>query len=617
MADVPIYLDFETDEIQARPSYPPRPVGVSLRWPKERKSRYLAWGHPTSNNCTETDAKHALQDVWSSGLPVAMHHAKFDLAVATEKMGMPMLPWGRIHDTMILAYLVDPHAKKLGLKELAASRLGLPPTERDEVHKWLIEHGIERQATKRWGRSISKAPGDLVGRYAAGDTDRTKLILESLLPEVQEAKMQEAYDRERRLVPVLLRNEQEGVAVDVKKLHDDVTLYDKALEKVDALLFKRLKCQPFNLNSDEELADSLDRVFPNLSWPLTPGGKRSTSKDSLAEVVGTLVPDLVALFTYRATISTCVNTFMRPWLEMAEATGGRIHTQWNSVAQSEGGGTRTGRLSSSPNFQNIPTLESAGFVRAIELWARYLEKLDFPPLPAVRSYIVADSKSEVLVDFDFSQQELRVLAHFEDGQLAEAYRQNPTMDLHEFAAKLVTEATGVPISRKASKTIAFGLLYGMGLGSLAERLGVTVDEARRAKKAYLDTFPGIDEIQDDLKFRGKNHLPMTTWGGRRYFAEPPRVINGIRRDFYYRLFNYLIQGSSADITKEAVLRYDDTRQHGRLLLTVHDQITISVPKKHWKAEAALLREAMQGVRLDVPLLADGGVGYRWTELQDF
>lgn len=617
MAEKLIYLDFETEEIQARPSYPPRPVGVALRWPKERKSRYMAWGHPTGNNCTEQEAKIELQKVWDSRLHVSMHNAKFDLAVATEKLGLPMLPWWLVHDTMVLAYLVDPHAKKIGLKELAESRLGLPPTERDEVHEWLIEHGIERRGTKRWGRSISKAPGNVVAPYASGDTDRTKLILESLLPEVQEAGMQGAYDRERQLIPILLCNEQEGITVDLERLEADIKVYDAALAKVDGLLFKKLKASEFNLDSDEELADAIDRAFPGLSWPMTPGGKRSTSKDSLAQVIGSLVPDLVALFTYRATLNTCVNTFMRPWMLVAQQTGGRIHTQWNSVAQSEGGGTRTGRLSSSPNFQNIPTLKSAGFVKAIELWERYLKKLGFPPLPAVRSYIVADSKDEVLVDFDFSQQELRVLAHFEDGDLAQAFIANPKMDLHEFAARLITEATGVAISRKAAKTIAFGLLYGMGLGSLAERLGVTVDEARRAKKAYLDTFPGIDEIQDDLKFRGKNHIPMMTWGGRRYFAEAPRIVKGVKRDFYYKLFNYLIQGSSSDITKEAVLRYDATRQHGRLLLTVHDQLTISVPKKHWKTEAGLLRTAMEGIALGVPLLADGGVGYRWTELEDF
>jgi len=156
--------------------------------------------------------------------------------------------------------------------------------------------------------------------------------------------------------------------------------------------------------------------------------------------------------------------------------------------------------------------------------------------------------------------------------------------------------------------LAFGLLYGLGLGGLAERLGVSVDEAKKARSAYLDTFPGVKAIQRDLDRRGRLNEPMTTWGGRKYVTEDPR--------YSYRLFNYLIQGSSADITKEAVLRYNDTKKNGRLLLTVHDQITISCPKKAWKEEMSILREAMNGIALDAPLLSDGGVGYRWTELED-
>jgi DNA polymerase I-like protein with 3'-5' exonuclease and polymerase domains len=192
--------------------------------------------------------------------------------------------------------------------------------------------------------------------------------------------------------------------------------------------------------------------------------------------------------------------------------------------------------------------------------------------------------------------------------MMEAFQENPKLDLHEFAAQVITESTGIQLTRKATKNIAFGLLYGMGLGSMAERLGVTVDEAKKAKAAYLNTFPGIKVIQRELDRRGRDHSPMTTWGGRRYYAEDPR--------FAYRLFNYLIQGSSADITKEAVLRYNETKKHGRLLLTVHDQITISCPKKAWKEEMAILKDAMNGIELGAPLMSDGGVGHRWTELED-
>ena len=602
------FVDFETEAIGPRPEYPPRPVGVAIRRSKDRKSRYYSWAHPVNNNCTEADAINALKEVWDSSDCVSFHNAKFDLDVAEEHLGLSSLPWSRVHDTMVLAYLANPHAKRIGLKELAEQRLGIPPTERDEVRDWLIAEGIVNRSNKKtWGAHISKAPGDLVGKYAAGDTDRTKLVLESLLPEVKAAGMLSAYERELKLIPVLLENERTGVCVDLPQLEADVAMYDAALVDVAKRIFKILGSE-FNLDSGDDIADALDKKYPGIQWPLTDKGSRSTSKDSLAIVLANQEPLITALFSYHSTLTTCVRNFMRPWLLTAQKTGGRIHTQWNSVAQSEGGGTRTGRLSSSPNFQNIPTLKSPNFVKAIELWEKHLKKLGLPELPAVRSYVVADSKNHVLLDRDFSQQELRVLAHFEDGQMMEAFQDNPKLDLHEFAAQVISESTGIQLTRKSTKNIAFGLLYGMGLGSMAERLGVTVDEAKKARMAYLNAFPGIKTIQRDLDRRGRLNKPMTTWGGRKYITEDPR--------YSYRLFNYLIQGSSADITKEAVLRYNDTKKNGRLLLTVHDQITISCPKKAWKEEMSILREAMNGIALDAPLLSDGGVGYRWTELED-
>ena len=483
------------------------------------------------------------------------------------------------------------------------------------MRDWLISHKIVTAANKKnWGKHISKAPGDVVGPYAIGDTDRTKLLLEDMLPEVLSQGMGEAYDRERRLIPVLLENERGGVHVDLVRLQADCQLYAKALDDAAKMIYKLLG-REFNLDSGEEIADALDKKYPGLEWPLTETGLRSTSKESLDVVLEGRPPKLLALFQYHASVQTCLRNFMEPWRLVAEQTGGIIHTSWNSVAQPEGGGSRTGRLSSSPNFQNIPTLKSVKFQRAIELWKAHLEKLGLPPLPQVRSYIVADSKTQVLLDRDFSQQELRVLAHFEDGDMLEEYRRDPGMDLHEYAAKVINENTGLSLTRKATKNVAFSLLYGSGIGALAEGLGVSVVEAKRTKSAYLGTFPGVNEIQKDLKFKAANNLPLRTWGGRLYYVEPPKVIKGRLRTFEYKLLNYLIQGSSADITKEAWLRYHATKRDGRLLLTVHDQILVSCPKKAWKSEMKILREAMEGIELDAPLTSDGEYGYRWTELE--
>jgi len=608
------FVDFETEAIEGRPKYPPVPTSVSIKRPG-KKSEYFAWGHPSGNNCTKEDARRALLGVWKSGDDLSFHNGKFDLDVGNVHLDLPIPQWDRVHDTMVLAYLDDPHAKKIGLKELAERHLDWKPDERDAVRDWLVANKVVPSTNKKsWGAFISKAPGDIVGPYACGDTDRTAKVQNLLLPRIIKEKMGEAYDRERRLIPVLLENERQGVTVDLTRLEADVKKYQAALEDAAKRIFKLLGGKEFNLDAGEEVADALDKKYPGISWPLTEKGNRSTSKESLAEVLEGRPPLLLALFTYHSTLTTCVRNFMEPWLRTALISGGKIFTQWNSVAQPEGGGTRTGRLSSTPNFQNIPTLKSPNFQKAIELWKKYLEKLGLPMLPAVRAYIIA-SKGNVLIDRDFSQQELRVLAHFEDGAMLDAYKKDPTIDFHSYAAQIIFgEATAE--NRKTTKNTAFGLLYGMGLGALAARLGVDVAEAKKIRNTYLNMLPGIKDIQNDLKEMARNGRPMRTWGGRLYYCEPPKIIKGIYKSFDYKMFNYLIQGSSADVTKEAWLRYHEMKKHGRLLLTVHDQMLGEVPKKAWKEEMKILKEAMNGIAIDAPLLSDGSVGTRWTEMEE-
>jgi DNA polymerase-1 len=218
------------------------------------------------------------------------------------------------------------------------------------------------------------------------------------------------------------------------------------------------------------------------------------------------------------------------------------------------------------------------------------------------------------------QQELRVLAHFEDGVLLQNYLRDPKLDVHQLAADMVCSMLGLPQSpdmRDKMKTIGFGLLYGMGLGSLADRMGVDVATAAKLKKAYLAIFPGLKSLQEDLTRRGKTGVPLRTWGGRLYYAEEAKYIEKRGRicSFEYRLLNYLIQGSSADCTKEALIRYDKEKKHGRFLVTVHDEINICVPPKAAKAEMKLLFDVMRSVEFDVPMLSDGSMGDSWGSLK--
>jgi len=188
-----VTLDFETERIENRPHYPPVPVGVALKF-NDQPSRYWAWGHPTGNNCRYEDVKPILEEIWASDYHVVMHHAKFDLAVALEKLGFPVLPWYRLHDTTFLHFLFDPHAKKAGLKEVAEELLDWPPEERDAVADWIWANRVQlvdqyggkitraKSGPNSAGAWLSKAPGDVVDPYARGDVDRTYALFQALLP---------------------------------------------------------------------------------------------------------------------------------------------------------------------------------------------------------------------------------------------------------------------------------------------------------------------------------------------------------------------------------------------------------------------------------------------------
>ena len=606
-------VDFETQAIEERPVYPPEPVGVSILEPGGA-AKYWSWGHPTGNNCTRKDAGNALSKVWRGKYPIVFHNGAFDMEVALEEFGLPILPVDRWHDTLLLAYLTDPHAKSLALKTLAHARLGVAPDERDEVRDWILENVPEARRLKtNWGAYICKAPGALVGKYANGDCTRTLALFDYFYRFVVEYDMLGAYTRERKLIPILLNTSREGITVNLERLRADVPRYVKQLDTTDNWIRRRLKCDDLNIDSTAELAKALDKAGKMSNWLMTPTGARSLSKESIAFGMSDKV--LKGVLRYREALGMCTGTFLGPWLRRAEATGGVVQVDWNSTRQDDSthrNGTRTGRLSSNPNFMNIYSDENIAKAMVEVSGA----KLPWEGLPFVRGYIEADDDGQVLCDRDFSQQELRVLASFEDGPMLKAYQDTPKLDLHEYATEIIQATTGIALGRKSTKTIAFGLIYGMGEDALAAKLGVTKEEARKAKNAYLDTFPGVRDLMDELKRRSRVGEPMRTWGGRMYWAEPPKMVEGRMREYGYKLTNYLIQGSSADITKEAILRYEHTKKHGRFVLTVHDEIMISVPEGHRVSEMKILREAMNGIALDAPLLSDGSWGHAWQNMTE-
>lgn len=612
-----IGVDFETDAIENRPAYPPRPVGVSIKWPQDKKSKYWAWGHPAGNNCDKATAQYELAKVWKSGLPLVFHNGKFDLEVAYVHMGMKVLPWDRVHDTMFLLFLNDPHAMSLGLKPAAKKILGMEPEERDSVREWLINNNVVKKNDGKWGAFISKAPGELVGKYADGDVIRTVKLYQQLYPKIAAAGMSEAYDRERRILPIFMESERQGLRVDLGALERDIAIYHKAMDSAEKWLRKRLNAKDVNFDADMEVGELLNNNEIVTEWTLTKTGKMSVAKKNLT-VDKFHDKKVFYALGYRNRLRTCLSMFMEPWLEKGSANGGYINPNWNQVRQPKGDstkGTRTGRPScDDPNLLNV----SKSFYDRGDFYEHPKFINSLPELPLVRRYALPDKHHQWL-HRDYNQQELRILAHFEDGAILQAYKQDPDLDVHAFVKAEIKRLMGRDVDRTSVKTMNFGKLYGQGLGSLAEKLGTSVDEVRDIRNSQDKALPGLKDMEKEIKELSKSGEPIVTWGGRQYFVEPPKYVEKFHREmtFEYKLLNYLIQGSAADATKEAIIRYNEAKKDSRFLVTVYDEINISAPKSAVKKEMKILKDCMEGLAFDVAMKSDGKIGPNWGSLEKY
>jgi len=618
-------LDFETDPIGPRPDhYPPEPVGLAWRSP-EGQSGYLAWGHPEGNTHAPEAAQAALRAVWDSGLPVVFHNAKFDLSICYERLGMPPLPWERVHDTMFLAFLLDPYEKTLGLKKLSEKWLGMPPEERDSVDEWVLANkdrlprfpwitnskGEPNAApTKRnAGAWIGFAPVDLVGPYAVGDVERTWRLFQTMLPLVQQAGMADAYDVERQVLPIFMENERVGLRVDTERLAAETAVYQQYFVWVEEWLRARLNSGGLNFDADDDVAEALERCGIVTEWEKTATGKRSVSKKNLHPDQFT-DPQVASALGYRNRLKTCLKMFMEPWLEQAQRRGGWISTEWNQVASPDGG-TRTGRPSTrNPNLLNL----SKSFEGRPDGYVHPDFLAGLPPLPLVRRYILPD-EGHVLLKRDFSGQELRVFGHFEQGDLLRQYQANPELDVHDYVGGKIKELVGLELPRGNIKILNFQSIYGGGIPAAQREMRVSYDEARRFKSFHDTALPGRKILSDTLTGILRSGQAVRTYGGRLYVREPVATVDGRARDFDYRMLNYLVQGSAADVTKRAMIRLHNHPDYAaRFMLQVYDEMDISAPVEDALRQMRVLQEAMEGIPLRVRLLSDGEYGWNWGEM---
>lgn len=623
-----VTIDFETHGIKPLPDYPPKPVGVAIKYPG-RPGIYLAWGHPTKNNCTFEHAQKVLRAIWDSTYRVLFFSAKFDLAVALAHMGLPMLPWDRIDDAAIVQFLCDPHSKVNDLKGICEQLLNWPPEERDAVADWLWAH--RRELVAKYGGKLTRAkkgengtgawlwaaPGDVVGRYAIGDVERTWELFDWLWAYVEQWQMENAYNRERQILPIFLENERDGMRIDLPALEADILTYQAAFAHTDAWLRWRLSAPGLSFNDDQAVAQALTDagVVDADKWVETATGERSVSKDNLTPGMFNDLQVSQAL-GYRNRLETALKMFMLAWRDQAVRRGKPyVSTNWNLTRNPEGG-TRTGRPSTNnPNFLNI----SKDFEGRPDGYT-HPEFLGVPKLPLVRKYILPD-EGHLFLHRDFNGQELRVYADFEQGKTFKAYLANPKIDIHQLIAdEIKAMLPGTPLDRTKVKIINFRTIYGSGVPGLSKALMCSVADAKEFKKVHSKALPGMKDLNDEIKRVIGRGQPIRTWGDRIYFVEPAGYSKKHKKhmDYLYKLLNYLVQGSAADITKQALIDwyYHPRRDpRTRFLVTVYDEINISCPIDVWEEQMALLAEVMEAKRLEVPMLSDGKVGERWGELK--
>lgn len=585
-------LDYETEKIQPRPRHPPKPVGASIILPN-RKPKYYAWGHPTENNCTKAEFKKVLKSAVKQ-YRMLYHHGKFDMEVSEEHFGIALPNYYDWEDSMLLAFLAHPRSRNLKLKQLAEEHLDLPPNEQEELRDWVLDNVPEAKRSKsKWGEYISKAPGKLVGKYANGDTYRTLELFNLFWQHIQDSDMVDAYETEKKLVPIILDMEQRGVPIDVKRLRKDLKDAKLLKAKAEKLFYKRLG-KEINMSSPKQKIAAFDEagLVDEWNYNYDNDGNETSKKTGISDLLEvcndkTLVKHLKQF----SKLTKVIGTYMEPWLHSAEEFG--VFYPWfNQTRGDDDKGTKSGRFSS--NFQQVPREQDEDVIKL--------------HIPWMRNYVIGDKGCSILKR-DFCQQEVRVLSYYEQGDLYDSYLENPNLDVHDLVGELIMNTSGKFLSRPIVKTCNFLIVYGGGAPALSENLNVSIEDARSILKLHRKALPGVaelaKEINDIVKKQGK---PIYTAGGREYYAE---------RGFEYRMLNMLIQGGSADHAKRSMIRINDEfkNEDTRILITVHDEFILSTPTSGRVKAMKRFREAMNADDLfnPIPMISDGKIGRSWGE----
>lgn len=513
------------------------------------------------------------------------HNIKYD-SVVFAQYGLTLAP---VDDTMLLSYVLEGGAHGHGLDELAQLYLGYTTVTYKEV-----------AGSGKTQIPFEQVPLDKALRYAAEDADITMRLYRVLKPRLVKEHMVTVYETlERPLIPVLAAMEQHGIAVDLAQLKQLSADLAQRLANLESDIH-RLAGRPFNIGSPKQLGDILFEEMGIAGGQKGKAGAYATSADVLESLAiqGYELPARVLEWRH---LDKLKSTYADALMQQIHPRTRRVHTSFSMASAS------TGRLASTdPNLQNIPVRTEEG--------------------RKIRQAFVAEP-GHLLVSLDYSQIELRLLAHIADVEgLKQAFREG--MDIHALTASQVfgvpADALDAALRRKA-KAINFGIIYGISPFGLARQLGVEQSEAAEYIQAYFDRYPGIQRYMEWAKQFCREHGYVETLFGRRCYVQGIHDKNPARRSFAERAaINAPIQGSAADILKRAMIRVPPAlEQHGlsphtRLLLTVHDELLLEVREDAVAHVADVVKKIMEtaplpAISLSVPLVVDVGIGRSWAE----
>jgi DNA polymerase-1 len=584
-----VALDTETDSLDALRA---RLVGVSLAVAPGRAC-YVPLRHEAPGDLADggtavpvqigfDEAVAALRPLLADATVLkVLHNAKYDLEVLAraENGGLAVSPVG---DSMLVSYALDAGRHGHGMDELALRHLGHRPIAFDEV-----------TGTGKARLPFARVPPDRATAYAAEDADVTLRLWRMLSARLRPEGALALYEQvERRMVAVLAEMETAGIRVDGEALRRTGDEFIARMADIERDVH-RLAGREFNVGSPKQLGEILFDEMGLKGGRKGKSGAYSTDAAVLEDLAAQGVELAQRVLDWRQ-LQKLVSTYVEG-LSKAIAADGRVHTDYAMAIAS------TGRLSSTePNLQNIP-------VRSVEG-------------QRIREAFVAEP-GHVLMSADYSQIELRLLAHLADvPSLREAFEKGE--DIH---ARTASEIFGLPPgqvdkeARRRAKTINFGIIYGMSAFGLAARLSIPVGEARAIIDAYFAQYPGIRAEMERLKEEARSNGFVRTPFGRRIWIAGIDSKNMAERGNAERAaINAPFQGGAAEIIKRAMVRMPralrDAGLAARMLLQVHDELVFEVAEAERDATAEVVRRVMEGVAvLRVPLRADVGFGRSWAE----